>query len=273
MTLGDLKNLADSGGVSEKMPVVFFGHGSPMNGIEDNQYSRAWIELGTKLPRPRAILSISAHWLTEGTRVHVAEKPKTIHDFWGFPKELYNLTYPCAGSPEVAHETQKLVGKTEVAPDNDWGVDHGTWIVLHRVFPKADIPVFQMSIDYTKDAAWHYELGRELAGLRRRGVLIIGSGNIVHNLGIIDFDPAAKPRDWALEFDDTARILIEQGNHKALMEYEKLGHAADLAIPTPDHYWPLMYILALQEKDESLSYPIDGIAHGSVSMRTITFGS
>lgn len=255
------------------MPVLFVGHGNPMNGIEDNRYSRAWQDLGKTLPRPRAILSISAHWLTEGTLVHIGEHPTTIHDFWGFPRELYEVGYECDGSPELADRVISLVEKTRVKPDSDWGLDHGTWVPLKRIFPGADIPVVQLGIDISRPAAFHYELGRELAPLRREDVLIMGSGNIVHNLGRISFEPNAKPFAWTVEFDDLARNLIESGDHQALVDYEELGESATLAIPTPDHYWPLMYVLALKEDGETPHFPVEGIAHGSVSMRAVLFGT
>lgn len=255
-----------------RMPLVFVGHGSPMNGIEDNQFVRGWQSLGKALPRPTAILSISAHWLTHGTEVHVAERPRTIHDFWGFPKELYDLLYPCPGAPTFAEATRSIVTSVTIGEDYDWGIDHGTWIVLHRMYPNADIPVFQMSIDMTRSHQQHYELAKELAVLRRRGVLILGSGNIVHNLGEIDFNEDAETFPWAADFDGKARHLIEKHDHTALINYEKLGHAAQLAIPTPEHYWPLLYILGLQEEDEGATFPIEGISHGSISMRCVRIG-
>lgn len=269
MTLKEFAQVTDAFPSTLRMPVIFVGHGSPMNGIEDNAFSRGWKTLGDSLPRPLAILAISAHWLTEGTFVHVAEKPKTIHDFWGFPKELYDLTYPCPGTPVYAKAAQALIATTRVETDLDWGIDHGTWIVLHRMFPEADIPVFQMSIDMSKSAQFHYELGRELAALREKGVLIMGSGNIVHNLGRINFNEDASIFDWAAEFDETAKALIAKGDHAALIDHEALGHAAALAIPIPDHYWPLLYTLGLQAKNEEVSFPIEGITHGSISMRSV----
>ena len=251
------------------MPALFVGHGSPMNAIEDNAYVEGWKMLGKNLPRPLAILSISAHWLTRGVDVHIAKNPRTIHDFWGFPKELYDLAYPCPGSPEYAELTKASVTGAVIRADLDWGIDHGTWIVLHRMYPNADIPVFQMSIDMNRSHKEHYELAKELRLLRKRGVLILGSGNIVHNLGMINFREDASIFSWAEDFDGRAKELIAKGEHEALVNYEKLGRAATLAIPTPDHYWPLLYILGLQEKDEGASFPIEGIAHGSISMRSV----
>ena len=272
MTLREFARTAELLPHTPTMPAIFVGHGSPMNGIEDNVYSRAWKKLGKDLPIPSAILAISAHWLTEGTFVHVAKKPKTIHDFWGFPKALYDMTYPCPGTPEIVRETKALMKKGEIAEDTDWGIDHGTWIVLHHLYPEANIPVFQLSIDMSKPSQFHYELGAALAPLRQRGVLIMGSGNLVHNLGRIAWDTNAQPFDWALEFDGTAKTLLEKGDHHALIAYEKLGPSSTLSIPTPDHYWPLLYSLGLQGKNEELSFPVEGIAHGSVSMRAVLIG-
>lgn len=269
MTLKAFARLAETLPDTPRMPALFVGHGSPMNGILDNPYSQGWKILGDTLPRPTAILSISAHWLTEGTFVHTAQSPRTIHDFWGFPKELYDLTYPCPGTPEYAKGVQELLLPRNIKSDTSWGIDHGTWIVLHRMFPEANVPVFQMSIDLSQPASFHYQLGKELAPLREKGVLIMGSGNLVHNLGRIDFDPNAKTFDWAEEFDAQAEMLIKKGDHVSLINYEKLGSGAQLAIPTPDHYWPLLYILGLQEKEEEANFPITGIAHGSISMRSV----
>lgn len=272
MTIADLKQSTKNMPDAARMPVLFVGHGSPMNAVEDNAYSRAWADLGKTLPRPNAILCVSAHWLTEGTFVHVAEKPRTIHDFWGFPQELYDVRYPCPGSPNHAEETRATVRSTNVAADTDWGVDHGTWSVLRRMYPDADVPTFQLSLDMSKPSAAHYAIGKELASLRDRGVLIIGSGNLVHNLGMIDFDENARPFPWAAEFDSQAKALIEKGDHRSLTEYEKLGHAAQLSIPTPDHYWPLLYVLAAADMDEPISYPVEGLTNASISMRAVLIG-
>jgi 4,5-DOPA dioxygenase extradiol len=272
MTLNDVKTFADNSPATEKMPVLFIGHGSPMNAIEDTVWSESWKKVGETL-RPRAILSVSAHWLSEGTRVHMAEKPKTIHDFYGFPKALYDMGYPCPGSPTDAKETARIITKTSVAEDLDWGIDHGTWIVLARMFPKADIPVFQMSIDISKPSEFHYELGKELQALREKGILIMGSGNIVHNLGRVNFEPNARPFDWALEFDDLSKKLLEEGDDRSLIHYEKLGSTAELSVPTPDHFWPLLYTLGARDgAKEKPTFVTDGIAHGSVSMRAIRWG-
>jgi 4,5-DOPA dioxygenase extradiol len=272
MTLKNFKDKIIDLDRSETMPALFIGHGSPMNAVEENRFTNGWKDLSTKLPKPRAILCISAHWLTEGTFVHEAMRPKTIHDFWGFPEELYKINYDCIGAPDIARETRSLIEKTNVASDLNWGIDHGTWVPLLRLFPEADIPTFQMSIDVSKSEADHYEIGRELRELRQRGVLIIGSGNIVHNLGRMSYESDTKPYDWAVEFDGISKDLILKGDHKSLIHHDKLGTAAKLSIPTPDHYWPLIYTLAVQKNDEPITFPIDGIAHGSVSMRSVAIG-
>lgn len=268
MTPDQLKSAFIDRPDTEVMPALFVGHGSPMNAIEENAYAEAWRKLGESLPKPQAILSITAHWLSDGeTLVHMAERPRTIHDFWGFPRELNEMLYPCPGAPEFAESLRKHVEKPSIGKDTEWGVDHGTWIVLARMFPKADIPVFQLSIDYPKHGTFHYELGKELAYLRRKGVLVMGSGNIVHNLGMLDMDGTAF--DWALEFDARAKEFLLAGDHPSLIAYEKLGQAAKLSVPTPDHYWPLLYVLGLQEKKDRVSFPVEGIDLGSVSMRTM----
>ena len=255
-----------------QMPVLFVGHGSPMNAIEENAYATAWRVMGEQLPRPKAILSISAHWYVHGTSVHGGEHPRTIYDFWGFPEELYRQTYPCPGSPTYARMTQETLSKKKVGWDLDWGLDHGTWIVTKRMFPDADIPVFQLSIDYSKPAQFHYDLGRQLRDLRSRGVLILASGNIVHNLGLVQFEETAKPFEWALEFDARARELITASDHKKLIDYESLGPAARFAVPTPDHYLPLLYALGAQSPEDELNYFSSGVEFGSVSMTAFRLG-
>ncbi len=254
------------------LPVVFVGHGSPMNAVEDNSWTLAWTEVGRELPRPRAVLCISAHWFTDGTYVHVGERPRTIYDFYGFPPELYRLDYRCPGSPELAEESRRLIRTADAEPDRGWGLDHGAWVPLRRFLPSADVPVFQLSIDGTKPAAFHYSLARELAPLRRRGVLILASGNIVHNLGQIEPERDAAPRDWAVEFDRLTAELIADGDHQRLIGYRDLGDAALASVPTPDHYFPLLSALALQEKGEEIRYFADGFAHASVSMRSFVIG-
>ncbi|MEI6044111.1 MAG: 4,5-DOPA dioxygenase extradiol [Chloroflexota bacterium] len=255
-----------------KLPVLFVGHGSPMNTLEDNTYSRSWAELGQSLPRPKAILCISAHWETKGTQVTAMEQPRTIHDFGGFPRELFEYQYPAAGLPALAQLVQETVPQTQVSLDQRWGLDHGTWSVLARMYPAADIPVVQLSLDRTQEPAYHYALGKELAPLRNKGILIVGSGNIVHNLGLISFRQAAQAEDWALEFDETIKQLILLGDHEAIIHYEKLGRVALLSIPTNEHYLPLLYILALQSEQEQVSFFNEKIDLGSLSMRSVRIG-
>ncbi|MCH8317477.1 MAG: 4,5-DOPA dioxygenase extradiol [Bacteroidetes bacterium] len=265
-----LKELPESG---EKMPVLFCGHGSPMNAIEDNDFTKSLEKLAAGIPTPRAILCISAHWLTRGTYVNGSVNPKMIYDFSGFPQELYKVQYPSHGSPALAKEVQSLVKKTEVKWDTDWGYDHGTWAILRRLYPKADIPLFQMSIDYYKPAQYHYDLARELTSLREKGVLIIGSGNITHNLSIFDFsDINAKPFDWAVEFDEKIKDALLDGNYQALIDYRNWGKISKLAHPTPDHYYPLIYSIALREKNETITFPYEGFHHASASMRCVRIG-
>jgi 4,5-DOPA dioxygenase extradiol len=218
------------------------------------------------------VLAISAHWFVQGTFVHGGARPRTIHDFYGFPPELYAESYPCPGSPDGADELRRTVKAARVGLDTAWGVDHGAWIVAKRLFPQADIPVFQLSIDYTQPPRFHYELGRELAPLRRRGVLILASGNLVHNLGMLQYEPDAKPYDWALEFDALLAGCILKGEHRRLMDCESLGAGAALAVPTPEHYWPLLYALGLQEQGERPEFFAEGIAHASISMRSFRLG-
>lgn len=254
------------------LPTLFVGHGSPMNAIEDNTYSRAWKQLGSTLPRPNAILMISAHWLTEGgTLVHVSEHPKTIHDFWGFPKDLYDISYAAPGSPLFAEAAKSAVSKIQINSDTEWGLDHGTWSVLRHMYPEANVPVFQFSIDFSQHGEFHFDLGREIQKLRSKGVLIMGSGNIVHNLGQVQFTENAEPYGWALEFDALSKQLLDKRDMSSLVHYKSLGSAAAHSIPTPDHYWPLLYVLGASFEIDSLSYPVEGIAHSSVSMRAVLF--
>lgn len=259
----------------DKLPVLFIGHGSPMNGIEDNEFSRTWAKFGKEIPKPKAVLVISAHWLTSGTFVTAMEKPKTIHDFGGFPKELFDVQYPAPGNPELALETSKLITTTNVGLDHDWGLDHGTWTVVRHMYPDANIPVLQMSIDYNKPASYHYELSKQLEKLRKKGVLIIGSGNMVHNLRMVAWDKLNEPEygyDWANEINQTLKEKILSHSHNDLMNYEKLGSAAKLAIPTPDHYFPLIYTLGLQGKDDEVNFFNDKAVGGSLTMTSVKFG-
>ena len=262
-----MKDFSEEKTSEEKIPVLFVGHGNPMNAIEKNEYHNKWTELGKSLPKPKAILVVSAHWLTRGTKVTAMEKPKTIHDFGGFPDELFAQQYPANGSPEFAKETQSLITKTKVQSDFEWGLDHGTWSVLLPMYPNADIPVFQLSIDYSQPPQYHYDLAKELSALRKKGVMIIGSGNIVHNLGMIDW--SGKAYDWNIEFDSKIKNFIDEQNHSGIINYEKLGKIAQLAVPTNDHYLPLLYSIALQEKNETVSYFNEKCEMGSVSMRSL----
>jgi len=258
------------------MPVLFIGHGTPMNAIDDNTFSEGWYKVARILPRPKAILCISAHWETEGTQVTGMAQPRTIHDFGGFPRELFEVQYPAPGSPWLARETQNTMKKTEVKLDTAWGLDHGCWSVLRRMFPAADIPIVQLSLDFTRPGPGHYALGKELAPLRQKGVLIIGSGNIVHNLRLVvvrgqslrDFN---KPFgfDWALEASELLKRLISDDRHQELADYPLLGRAVQLAVPTPEHYLPLLYALALKKKNESVIYFNDLPVGGSLTMTSL----
>jgi len=257
------------------MPTLFIGHGSPMNAIELNEFSLQWQKLGKELPKPKMILCISAHWETKGTFVTASPKPETIHDFGGFPQALFDVHYPAPGSKEWASETKKTITSTTVGLDEKWGLDHGTWSILKHVYPNADIPVLQLSIDYTKDAAYHYALAKELSDLRSKGVLIIGSGNIVHNLGMVDWSKLKTPEygyDWAIEANTKVKKFISEGNHTDLINYSKLGKAFNLAIPSAEHYLPLLYILALQNKNEIASFFNDKAVMGSLSMTSVKIG-
>ena len=268
-------NLHDLPEQDEKMPVLFIGHGSPMNGIENNVFSEKWVQLGKEIPKPKAVLCISAHWLTNGTHITAMPNPKTIHDFGGFPQALFDVQYPAPGDPELAKETSSIITKTQVGLDHEWGLDHGTWTVVRRMYPDADIPVLQLSIDYGKPAVYHYELAKELASLRKKGVLIIGSGNMVHNLRMVAWDKMNEHNygfDWAIEMNETFKKLISDKNHKPLFDYQKLGTAAQLAIPTPDHYYPLMYSLALQEDNDKVSFFNDLLVAGSLTMTSVKIG-
>ena len=255
------------------MPLLFVGHGDPVNAIEDNRFSNNWKKIGASLPKPQAILSISAHWLTRGTRVLAMEQPKTIHDFGGFPKELYEQQYPAPGAPEFAKETQRLSMKQHIVLDDQWGFDHGTWSVLKQMFPKAEIPVYQLSIDYGQSIRYHFELAQEIKSLREKGVMIVGSGNIVHNLRAVNFQKNAKPYDWAVEFDAKMRGWIENGDHASVIDFQKLGGLAELAHPTYDHFLPLIYTLGFQNNNEIPEFFNDDFDMSSVSMRSMIYRS
>jgi 4,5-DOPA dioxygenase extradiol len=262
------KNKTDS-----RMPVLFLGHGTPMNAIEDSVFSRGWSEAAKALPKPKAVLCVSAHWETEGVLVTAMADPRTIHDFGGFPRELYRVRYEAPGSPALAEEIRGLLRAAHVGLDLDWGLDHGCWSVLRRMYPRADVPVVQLSLDFTREPHAHYELARGLAPLRRKGVLIVGSGNIVHNLGRITLrgDDFNEPfgLDWALDASGTIKSLIQQNRHEDLIAYDKLGRSVVLAVPTPEHYLPLLYTLALKEEDERVNFFNDEAVAGSLTMTSL----
>lgn len=266
--------------MEEKMPVLFVGHGSPMNLLADNAFTRSLDAWRGRLPeRPRAILVVSAHWLTDGTSVTGAPRPRTIHDFYGFPEELYALSYPSPGAPDVAELVAASVRRTPVRCDLSWGLDHAAWSVLRHLYPAADVPVLELSLDYSfndrhpKPLRYHYELASELAGLRRRGVLVVGSGNVVHNLAVADFEHMdAEPFAWAATFDERVKECLLEGNHGPLLELERLGRESALAVPTLDHYLPMVYALGLQEEGERLTFAHEGLQNASVSMRCFQIG-
>jgi len=251
------------------MPVVFIGHGSPMNALEQNPFTRSLAALGRDLPLPKAILVVSAHWRTRGTRLSCLPHPRTIHDFMGFPPDLYAMEYPAPGAPALAREIAELVGG---ACDDAWGFDHASWAVLHHMYPGADIPLIELSVDAGISPAEHFDIGRRLASLRDRGVLVIGSGNVVHNLRAVRWGDGAEPYPWALEFDAWVRDRLEAGDDDALVDYEQLGSVASLAVPTNEHYLPLLYVAALRRESDALSFTHAGIDLGSVSMRCVLFG-
>ena len=257
------------------MPVLFIGHGSPMNGIQDNEFSARWKKMASEIPTPKAVLVVSAHWLSRGTRITAMEFPQTIHDFGGFPQELFEVQYPAPGSPQLAAETRRLIKTTEIEEDHDWGLDHGTWTIVRHMYPEANIPVLQLSIDRNKGPKYHFELARELTALRKKGVLIIGSGNMVHNLRMLAWDKIEEPEfgyDWALEMNERFKTLISEGNFERLMNYESLGAEARLAIPTAEHYIPLLYTLGLKKEKEELSFFNDRAVAGSLTMTSVKIG-
>jgi 4,5-DOPA dioxygenase extradiol len=258
--------------MNQTMPALFIGHGSPLQAIEPNRYTAAWEQIGRELPRPRAILVISAHWYTRGTGVTAMPQPGTIHDFQGFPASLYQVQYPAAGEPVLAARVRTLLQPTAVHLDQDWGLDHGSWAVLRYLYPGADVPVIQLSIDATLAPRAHYELAQGLAPLRDEGVLVLGSGNVVHNLGAAQFSPTAAATTWARLFNEEVRTALQAAAHDTLIDYERLGPAARMSVPTPEHYLPLLYVLALQRPGESLSMPVDGIEFASISMLSVQLG-
>lgn len=272
MKINELEKLTDAFAATERMPLLFLGHGSPMNALEENEFVQGWRNAGKNIPRPSAILCISAHWETKGTFVTAMPKPSTIHDFGGFPEKLFQYQYPANGSPELASITKELIQKTAVGLDEKWGLDHGCWSVVKHLYPQADVPVIQMSLDYYKDAQYHFDLAKELAQLRRKGVLIIGSGNMVHNLGLVAWDKLNEPEygfEWAIEANEKMKKMILDGDFKSLIQYKSQGKAFDLAIPTPDHYLPLLYTLALKEENEKVHLFNDKLIGGSLNMTSV----
>ncbi|HKW00218.1 MAG TPA: 4,5-DOPA dioxygenase extradiol [Vicinamibacterales bacterium] len=256
-----------------RFPAVFFGHGNPMNALLDNAYTKAWAGIGAALPRPAAILCISAHWFVPETGVTVSTAPRTIHDFGGFPAPLYQVQYPAPGDPALARRVQQMLAPLPVTLDERWGLDHGTWSVLTHVYPKADVPIVQLSIDEREPASFHYEIGKRLAPLRDEGVLIVGSGNLVHNLHAFAWGRHnVEPFDWALRFEQQARDMLVAGEQAPLVEYDRLGRDALLSIPTPDHYLPLLYVIATRQQDDRISFPVEGVDGGSVSMLAVRVG-
>lgn len=274
MKLDVLNKLTEPMGKSKKMPVLFLGHGSPMNAIEENEFVTGFRNVAKEIPLPNAILCISAHWETKGTLVTAMENPPTIHDFGGFPQALFDVQYPAPGNPELALETQSLITSTEVGLDDKWGLDHGAWSVIKHLYPNADIPVIQMSLDYRQGPQFHYELGQQISALREKGVLIIGSGNIVHNLRMVEWRRLNETYgyDWAIEADENMKRLILNGDHKPLINFRLQGKAWDLAIPTPEHYLPLLYTLALQDKNEEVKLFNDKPVAGSLTMTSLKIG-
>ena len=257
--------------MSDIMPAIFFGHGNPMNAVSENTYTEGWRRIGQTLPPPKAILSVSAHWFISKTAVTVSSQPRTIHDFGGFPRQLYEVQYPAPGDPSLARRVQQMLAPAYVDLDNSWGLDHGTWSVLCHVYPNAEVPVIQLSIDETQPATVHYEMGQRLAPLRREGILIIGSGNIVHNLHTYAWGRhAQEPYDWAVKFENTVREHLLEEEHQPLINYEShLGREAVLAIPTPDHYVPLLYVIGARQPSEPVAFPVEGVDGGSISLLTV----
>lgn len=274
MKLNDLNKITSTFDNTVKMPVLFLGHGSPMNAIEENEFVTGFRNIAKSIPKPNAILCISAHWETKGTFVTAMQNPSTIHDFGGFPKELFEVQYPAPGSPELAKETKSLITKTEVGLDDKWGLDHGAWSVIKHLYPNADIPVIQLSLDYSQTPQYHYELAQQINSLRKKGVLIIGSGNMVHNLRMVEWKRLNETfgYDWAMEANDKMKQHILSGNHQQLINFRSQGKAFDLAIPTPEHYLPLLYTLALQEKNEDVKLFNDKAVAGSLTMTSLKIG-
>jgi 4,5-DOPA dioxygenase extradiol len=259
--------------MARKLPAIFFGHGNPMNALTRNEFTEAWRRIGRETPRPNSILSISAHWYIPDTAVTISAAPRTIHDFGGFPLKLHQVNYPAPGDPALARRVQELLSPLSVTLDNAWGLDHGTWSVLVHAYPAADIPVVQLSIDETKPALFHYEIGRRIAPLRDEGVLIVGSGNLVHNLHAYAWGGHPRePYDWAVRFEEAAKQLMLAGDIKSMASYETLGKDAALCIPTPDHFLPLLYVLGTRQHGEPIGFPVEGVDGGSISMLSVQIG-
>ncbi len=272
MKLEELNKITAPFSTTDKMPVLFLGHGSPMNAIEENEFVKGFREVGKTISKPAAILCVSAHWETKGTFVTAMEKPQTIHDFGGFPQALFDVQYPAPGNTELAKETKSIVKKTELGLDYKWGLDHGAWSVIKHLYPAADVPVIQMSLDYTQAPQYHYDLAKEFSSLRKKGVLIIGSGNMVHNLRMVAWDKLNAEEyayDWAIEASTKMKKYILDGDHQQLINYKTQGKAFDLAIPSPDHYLPLLYTMALKEKNENISLFNDKAVRGSLTMTSV----
>ncbi len=275
MNLNDLQNISDTFNASQKMPVLFLGHGSPMNAIENNQFVQGFRKAAAEIPKPNAILCISAHWLTNGTKVTAMNLPRTIHDFGGFPQALFDVQYPAPGSPELAQETVELLSPVLAEEDDQWGLDHGAWSVIKHMYPDADIPVIQLSIDYIKPPQYHFDLAKKLNRLREKGILIIGSGNIIHNLQLIDWrniNTVGAGWDWAIEAREKTNQWILDGNFRNMIDYHKQGTSLQYAVPSPDHYLPLIYSLGLKDQTENLSLFNDELIGGSLSMTSVRIG-
>jgi len=275
MKMNELNRLYELSNNPEQMPVLFLGHGSPMNAIEENEFVTSWRNIGKTIPRPVAILCISAHWETRGTFVTAMEKPMTIHDFGSFPQALFDVQYPAPGNPDLAREIKSLINKTEIGLDKKWGLDHGAWSVIRHLYPNADVPVIQMSLDYNQTSQYHYDLAKKLSLLRKKGVLIIGSGNMVHNLGLVNWDKLNADEygfDWAIEANEKMKQLILSNDHKQLINYKSQGKVFDLAIPTPEHFLPLLYALALKEGNEDIKLFNDKAVAGSITMTSVKIG-
>ncbi len=274
MKLNELKSFSKNLPNTTKMPILFLGHGSPMNAIEENEFVQGFRSIGKEIQRPTAILIISAHWETRGTFVTAMNQPRTIHDFGGFPKELFDVQYPAPGSPELAKETQSLITSTTVGLDDKWGLDHGAWSVIKHLYPKADVPIIQMSLDYLQGPQYHYDLAKEIKSLREKGVLIVGSGNMVHNLGMVEWRRLNETfgYDWAIETNEKMKHFIVNNDHSSLINYQKQGKPFQLAIPSPEHYLPLIYTLALKDEKDNIQFFNDKAVAGSLTMTSVKFG-